>query len=118
MDSVKKEIKMKIRQSVDLLYMQAVRLAYEGELEQAEQLLRKIDGNITYKGADEGLFKEITRITLVEILLAQGSTAEAHSLLGQIRMVNPTIAADFEGGGVLRHPGRGSSFNQCVASTG
>lgn len=86
--------------SAGLLHMRGVRLACQGELKAAEDLLREADGHLRYKNADLGLFKLLNRLVLVEVLLARGHQADAHSLLSQVRTVNPTLASDFEADGL------------------
>ncbi len=82
------------------LHMQGVRLALQGEYEEAEEKLRAADEGLTYVEAGTGMYKLFNRMILVEVLLAGGQDAEAHGLLTKVRGVNPVMVADFEESGL------------------
>jgi hypothetical protein len=82
-----------------LTYLEAVRAAVEGDLEDAAARCRVVDDRIRYEGAGMGIFKLHNRLLLVEILRASGEYAEAHHVLDQVRAVNPVMAAEFEENG-------------------
>ncbi len=88
--------KSKGRITPTLQHMTGVRRASQNEFETAAELFKEVDSGLRYRNADEGLFKLINRLMLVEVLLADDQQAEAHTLLSQVRMVNPTMVADFE----------------------
>ena len=83
-----------------LLHMQGVRLALQGEFEEAEGKLRDADSQLTYRESGAGLFKLRNRLLLVETLFAQGHDAEAHKLLAQVRAVNSAVVGEFEENGL------------------
>jgi Flp pilus assembly protein TadD len=78
------------------LHLQGVRLASEGDLDEAEKRFREADAHIKFKEASVGVIKLINRTVLVETLLAQGKDGDAHTLLAKVRAVNPALVADFE----------------------
>jgi len=78
-----------------LLSMQGVRLALEGDLENAEAKFCTADERLSYRESGLGLFKLRTRLLLVETLLAQGRDGEAHELLAKVSNVNPVLAREF-----------------------
>jgi len=82
------------------LHMQGVRLALQGEYEDAEEKLRAADKGLTYVEAGTGMYKLFNRMILAEVLLADGQDAEAHGLLTKVRGVNPVMVADFEESGL------------------
>ena len=82
------------------LHMQGVRLALQGEYEEAEKMLRAADEGLTYVEAGVGMYKLFNRMILAEVLLAGGQDAEAHSLLSKVRGVNPVMVAEFEQSGL------------------
>ena len=82
------------------LHMQGVRLALQGEFEEAEEKLRAADKGLTYVEAGTAMYKLFNRMILAEVLLAGGQDAEAHGLLTKVRGVNPVIVADFEESGL------------------
>ncbi len=82
------------------LHMQGVRLALQGEYEEAEEKLRAADEGLTYVEAGVGLYKLFNRMILAEVLLADGQDAEAHGLLTKVRGVNPVMVAEFEDSGL------------------
>lgn len=77
-------------------HMRGVRLAFDGDLEAAAKLLYAADQRLTYREAGLGLLKLLNRLLLVEVRFAQGRDAEAHTLLSQVRAVNPALVEDFE----------------------
>jgi Flp pilus assembly protein TadD len=83
-----------------LLHMQGVRLALQGDIEDAEAKFRKADAQLTYRESVTGIFKLRNRLLLVETLFAQGRDAEAHKLLAKVRSVNPAIVEEFEENGL------------------
>ena len=83
-----------------LLHMQGVRLALQGDLENAEMKFRNADAQLTYRESVPGMFKLRNRLLLVETLFAQGRDAEAHKLLAKVRSVNPAIVGEFEENGL------------------
>ncbi len=83
-----------------LLHMQGVRLALQGDFEEAEAKLRDADSQLTYRESGAGLFKLRNRLLLVETLFAQGHDAEAHKLLAQVRAVNSAVVGEFEENGL------------------
>ena len=82
------------------LHMQGVRLALQGEYEEAEKMLRAADEGLTYVEAGVGMYKLFNRMILAEVLLADGQDAEAHGLLTKVRGVNPVMVAEFEQSGL------------------
>ncbi len=82
------------------LHMQGVRLALQGEYEEAEEKLRAADKGLTYVEAGVGMYKLFNRMILAEVLLADGQDAEAHGLLTKVRSVNPVMVAEFEDSGL------------------
>ena len=82
------------------LHMQGVRLALQGEYEEAEEKLRAADKGLTYVEAGVGMYKLFNRMILAEVLLASGQDAEAHGLLTKVRGVNPVMVAEFEDSGL------------------
>jgi len=82
------------------LHMQGVRLALQGEYEEAEDKLRAADKGLTYVEAGTAMYKLFNRMILAEVLLADGQDAEAHGLLTKVRGVNPVMVADFEESGL------------------
>ncbi len=82
------------------LHMQGVRLALQGENEEAEEKLRAADKGLTYVEAGVGMYKLFNRMILAEVLLADGQDAEAHGLLTKVRSVNPVMVAEFEDSGL------------------
>jgi hypothetical protein len=80
--------------------MQGVRLALQGEYEEAEEKLRAADKGLTYVEAGVGMYKLFNRMILAEVLLADGQDAEAHGLLTKVRSVNPVMVAEFEDAGL------------------
>jgi tetratricopeptide (TPR) repeat protein len=82
------------------LHMQGVRLALQGEFEEAEEKLRAADKGLTYVEAGTAMYKLFNRMILAEVLLAGGQDAEAHGLLTKVRGVNPVRVADFEESGL------------------
>jgi tetratricopeptide (TPR) repeat protein len=82
------------------LHMQGVRLALQGEYEEAEEKLRAADKGLTYVEAGVSMYKLFNRMILAEVLLASGQDAEAHGLLTKVRGVNPVMVAEFEDSGL------------------
>jgi tetratricopeptide (TPR) repeat protein len=82
------------------LHMQGVRLALQGEYEEAEEKLRAADKGLTYVEAGTAMYKLFNRMILAEVLLAGGQDAEAHGLLTKVRGVNPVMVAEFEDSGL------------------
>jgi tetratricopeptide (TPR) repeat protein len=82
------------------LHMQGVRLALQGEYEDAEEKLRAADKGLTYVEAGVSMYKLFNRMILAEVLLADGQDAEAHGLLTKVRGVNPVMVAEFEDSGL------------------
>jgi tetratricopeptide (TPR) repeat protein len=82
------------------LHMQGVRLALQGEFEEAEGKLRAADEVLTYVEAGTSMYKLFNRMILAEVLFAGGQDAEAHGLLTKVRGVNPVMVADFEDSGL------------------
>ncbi len=82
------------------LHMQGVRLALQGEYEEAEEKLRAADKGLTYVEAGVGMYKLFNRMILAEVLLADGQDAEAHGPLTKVRSVNPVMVAEFEDSGL------------------
>jgi tetratricopeptide (TPR) repeat protein len=79
-----------------LLYMEAVRSVYQGDLEGAREKLLESDHRTTYYTADLALFKLTVRLTLVEVNLSLGEEEMARAWLEQVREVNPQRARSFE----------------------
>jgi tetratricopeptide (TPR) repeat protein len=82
-----------------LLNMQGVRLALSGDLPAAEKTFAEADDHLVYHNSFVGLFKLYNRLFLVETLLAEGRSADAHQLLAKVRAVNPWLVASFEESG-------------------
>ncbi len=87
-----------LRGGVD--HLEGVRMAFQGDLEEAVEKLRAADGGLTYGEAGTAIFKLYNRMILTELLLADGKDAEAHGLLAKIRGVNPMWVAEFEDAGL------------------
>jgi tetratricopeptide (TPR) repeat protein len=83
-----------------LLHMQGVRLALSGDLAGAEKAVAEVDANLVYYNSYVGMGKLFNRLLLVETLLAEGRTADAHQLLAKVRAVNPWLVAGFEESGL------------------
>jgi tetratricopeptide (TPR) repeat protein len=81
-------------------HMKGVRLALSGDYGAAEELLRAADASITYAEAGSATFKLYNQMVLTELLLADSQDAEAHTLLSNIRSVNPVWVAQFEDTGL------------------
>ena len=79
-----------------LPHLEGIRLAFQGQLEQAEQKLRTAEDGSTFMYADRGLLKLRNRLFLVEVLRKLGRQAEADALLAATRSVNPAMVAEFE----------------------
>lgn len=79
-----------------ILHLQGVRLANQGDLKSAQDRLQAADRRLTFLQTHSAIFKLSNRLTLVEILLADGRDAEAHKLLADIRSTNPPMVAEFE----------------------
>jgi tetratricopeptide (TPR) repeat protein len=79
-----------------LLYMEAVRSIYQGDLDGARGKLLESDERVTYYEATQALFKLTVRLTLVEVLLSLGEEEIAQAWLEQVRDVNPQRARAFE----------------------
>jgi hypothetical protein len=80
-------------------HLQGVRLALQGDYDEAEELLRAADERVTYIEAPYAIFKLYNQMILTELLLADGRDAEAHGLLTKIRGVNPLWVAEFQDSG-------------------
>jgi len=80
-------------------HLQGVRLALQGDYDEAEKLLRAADERVTYVEAPSAIFKLHNRLVLAELLLADGRDAEAHGLLTKVRSVNPLWVAEFQDSG-------------------
>jgi Flp pilus assembly protein TadD len=83
----------------DLLHMQGVRLATQGDFGAAADRFRAADDRLSFIKVDIGMYKLYNRMFLAETLLAAGKDAEAHKLLAQIRNTNPALVAEFETSG-------------------
>lgn len=77
-----------------LVYVEAVRLAVEGDLKSATARLEKLDENLSYINSDSGIFKLYNRLLLAELLAATGRDGASERLLAEVRQVNPHIAED------------------------
>jgi tetratricopeptide (TPR) repeat protein len=82
-----------------LLHMEGVRLALQGNLDEAEERFRQADSYLTYRESGAGVFKLKTRLYLAETLLAQAEADKARELLSEVRAVNPVMVAEFEADG-------------------
>jgi tetratricopeptide (TPR) repeat protein len=80
-------------------HLQGVRLALQGNYDEAEKLLRAADERITYIEAGSAIFKLENRMILVELLLATGKDADAHQLLADVKGVNPLWVDEFQDSG-------------------
>lgn len=79
-----------------LSHLRGVRMALQGDDEDAIEAFWSADKNMTYIQARDGLFKLQNRLMLVETLFAAGQDAKAHKLLSKVRSVNPGVAQEFE----------------------
>jgi tetratricopeptide (TPR) repeat protein len=79
-----------------LSHLRAVRMALQGDHQEAIEAFRNADENMTYIQAGNGLFKLQNRIFLVETLFAAGRDADAHKVLSKVRSVNSGYAQEFE----------------------
>ncbi len=77
-------------------HMQGVRLAVNGEYDDALEQFRIADDRLTYMQAGIGLFKLYNRLFTVETLFAAGDDGRAHQLLSKVRSVNPALVDQFE----------------------
>lgn len=80
-------------------HMKGVRLAVQGDLDLAEELLRAADRGLTYFDTGTARSKLNNRLVLVEVLFAAGRDADAHKLLAEVLSVNPAMAGDFQESG-------------------
>ena len=84
------------------LHLEGVRLAVQGETEEAVGRFSDADANLIFKNSDAGIFKLTNQVLLVEALMARGDDAAAHRQLAKIRAVNPTMVQEFEDSGFRR----------------
>ncbi len=83
-------------------HLRGVRLALQGDYDEAVERLRAADELMTYIEAPSAIFKLENRMILAELLLAGGRDADAHGLLAKIRSVNPLWVAEFQDTGFKR----------------
>ncbi len=83
-----------------LLHMEGVRLAAQGQREDAVDRFRQADELLEYRETGLGLLKLYNRLAEVETLLASDRDAEAQRLLGEVRFVNPVMVDSFEDRGL------------------
>jgi Flp pilus assembly protein TadD len=80
-------------------HLEGVRLALQGDYDDAEALMRAADQRLRYHDSGTAIFKLYNRMILAELLLADGQDAEAHGLLAKVRDVNQVWVAEFEDSG-------------------
>jgi tetratricopeptide (TPR) repeat protein len=81
-----------LRASPMLKFMRGFRLARQGELEEAADLLRRADGELVFSNMVVGFLKLETRVELARVLEAAGRDEEARQVRDDLRAVNPHFA--------------------------
>lgn len=82
-------------------HMTGVRLALQGEFENAIVELTLADEQLTYMDAGIGIFKLNNRLALATISRKAGHDAEAYTLIEKVRTVNPEIVQSYEDNGMM-----------------
>lgn len=80
-----------------LLYLQARRLASQGDHQAAIGLLRKADNAMVYWGEGDGVFKLAVKALLGQTLLESGDAAGGEAVLREVDRVNPQFNPRFKG---------------------
>jgi tetratricopeptide (TPR) repeat protein len=80
-----------------LHHAQGLRLAAEGEFDQAAELFRAADHDLVYWGEGIGIMKLYNRLTLAWALEKAGDLEESSRMIESVRKVNPHFAEVYPG---------------------
>jgi Flp pilus assembly protein TadD len=87
-------------------HLAGVRLVAEGDPTAGAARLAKADASLGYFGLDLGLFKLYNRLQWAHALEAEGDSAGARKLVGEIAAVNAALAARYDDGSVPTPAGK------------